>query len=110
LTDFLFYGLPVYRAGHLFSLLEFLFGSIDSGVGIIGVIGSCIFHLSRQIILERHDVMKSSYGAGGGERRSQSPVSMLFTLFFIPLRGIATPAVPTGFTHYILLMTEMRIK
>ena len=45
--------------------------------------------------------MKSSYGAGGGERRSQSPVSMLFTLFFIPLRGIATPAVPTGFTHDI---------
>jgi hypothetical protein len=55
------------------------------------------------LLLERHDVMKSSYGAGGGERRGQSPVSMLFsfTLFFVPLRGIATPAVRTGFPHDI---------
>lgn len=46
---FLLYGSLAYRAGHLFSLLEFSFGFSDSGVGITGVIGSCIFHLSRQI-------------------------------------------------------------
>lgn len=35
---------------------------------------------------------------------------MLSTLLSIPLRGIATPAVPTGFAHDILSMTEMRIE
>lgn len=53
-------------------LSEFPFGYLvllHMGVGIIGVYKELHIHFSQRFRPGRHDVMKSNFGAGGGERR-----------------------------------------
>jgi hypothetical protein len=76
------------------------------GVGITGVVWSCIFHCPE--FTGGHDAMKSSYGAGGGGRWRDMVADML--LLFLVFSRKATPAFLTRFAHDIWSMTDMRIE
>lgn len=68
-----------------------------TGVGITGVVWSCIFHCPE--FTGGHDAMKSSYGAGGGGRWRDMVADML--LLFLVFSRKATPAFLTRFAHDI---------